>query len=155
MIFDNQVLKPSFTEKDLSGQEVGLIEFLGQFGLISMKMKPGKLHVLGGVMSPLPYTNKYAESFNIQTKYRTLHVNVVHDLNSGSMLGPVYKTLKLIEDDVSVTKLSERKGVILKDYSIIDEKLNYLGKLCFPQQSVKDMVMLGHDSCTGWHFSSS
>ena len=52
---DNQVLKNFFTKPSMSRKEARWLETLGNFGIFPINLKPGKIHVLGDVLSRAPH----------------------------------------------------------------------------------------------------
>jgi RNase H-like domain found in reverse transcriptase len=53
---DNQVLKHLFTKATVSRKEATWLETLGNFGIFPINLKPGRVHVLGDVLSRAPRT---------------------------------------------------------------------------------------------------
>lgn len=52
---DNQVLKHFFTNPSLHRREARWLDLLSQFNILNMNHKPGRIHVLGDVLSRAPH----------------------------------------------------------------------------------------------------
>lgn len=60
---DNQLLKHLFSKETISSRESRWLETLGNFAIIPITLKPGKIHTLGETLSRAPDAN-YDASWN-------------------------------------------------------------------------------------------
>lgn len=96
VITDNQVLKNFFTKTELSRREARWLDFLSQFGITSVTLKKGRVHVLGDTLSRIPQdpldrdvniNNIHQVSVEIPSEYQS-------PLLQDKIFGPIWKALQ-------------------------------------------------------------
>ena len=142
---DNQVLRHLFTKPNISRREARWLETLGNFGIFPINLKPGKIHVLGDVLSRAPHiavNDLEAVSINED--------DIFSCLEEDDFYGPL---LKVLRGEKLKDSVKDRKFRILSKYFHEDERgLFYEGKRCVPKKSVPKLLQLAHDSKIAGHF---
>lgn len=147
---DNQVLKHLFTKQKLSRREARWIETLGNFGVFPITLKPGKIHVLGDVLSRAPH----AEDADIKVNDVEIPYIEFDDVISGyeddQFFGPIVKALNDKWPDDEKQKLKIEK--LLPSFKFVGKRLLYMNKVCVPRKCVSTILDIAHDSRISGHF---
>ena len=150
---DNQVLKIFFTKQKLSRKESRWLETLGNFGIFAITLKPGKIHVLGAVLSRAPHVMEKIDDGllcnDVEVPF-VKHEDVITRYDEDQFFGPVVKAM---EEEWPQDQIQRRKlEKILPMFTKNGGRLYYNGKLCIPRKSVSDVLQLEHDSKISGNF---
>jgi len=147
---DNQVLKHFFTKKKLSRREARWLETLGNFGVFPIKLKPGKIHVLGDTLSRAPHADDSDVVVNdVEVPYIQFD-NVISGYEEDQFFGPIMKALDNEWPKDQKQKLKIEK--LLPLFKREGKKLLYMNKVCVPRKSVSTILRFAHDSLVAGHF---
>ena len=148
---DNQVLKSFFSKAKLSRKEARWLETLGNFGIFPITLKPGKIHVLGDVLSRAPHviTGRNASFSNIEVPEINFE-DIVTRYDDDQFFGPVVRAMEgdFPEDEIQKRKLEKIIPLFCRERA----RLFYNGKLCVPRRSVSSILQMAHDSRISGHF---
>jgi len=142
---DNQVLKHFFTKAKLSRREARWLETFGNFGIFPINLKPGKIHVLGDVLSRAPQL--------LVNDLEVLKVDpedVCTSYDDDEFFGPLLKVMEgqNLSDKIKDKKFKSLIGMYHRD----GRKLLYNGKLCIPRKAVPGIMHMAHDAKIAGHF---
>ena len=144
---DNQVLKYFFTKPKMSRREARLLETLGNFGIFPITLKPGKIHVLGDVLSRAPHVlNGDLSNLNLND-VEVLGVDFedfIPSYEEDQFFGPIVKAMNGDWPKENEKKLTFEK--ILPLFERENKTLYYHGLLCVPRKSVSNLLQMAHDS---------
>lgn len=155
VLTDNQVLKNFFSKATLSRREAGWVEFLGQFGISSMTLIKGKVHVLGDALSRAPHITKseYSspELSNVHVLEIELPPNITKNYETDQLFGPIYSAMRgnFPEDSIQRDRIER----LMPSFQIQDGLLFFGEKICIPRRNVNDLLRLAHDCKISGHFS--
>lgn len=131
VITDNQVLKHFFTKPTLSRREARWLDFLSQFGISAVALKPRRIHVLGDELSRIPPDLSTMEINNIQLL--DVHSPRVFESNHevDQTFGPILRALKGNWPSDRVQR--DRVSRLLPLFQLEGNRLLYDGRLCVVQ----------------------
>jgi len=147
---DNQVLKYFFTKPKLSRREARWLEAFGNFGIFPINLKPGKIHVLGDVLSRAPHAEDAGACVNDVEIPFIRFEDVISGYEEDQFFGPVVEALldKWPEDAIEKLKLEK----MLPMFRLDGKRLLYNGKVCVPRRCVATVLGIAHDARVGGHF---
>jgi hypothetical protein len=151
---DNQVLKHLFPKATVSRKEARWLETLGNFGIFSINLKPGKVHVLRDVLSRAPHTISSEDISSAVINGVEIPVVDFSDFSGNyehdQFLGPILQALQgvLPADDISRRQVNRLLPMFTADEGL----LRYENKLCVPRRCVSRLLQMAHDSRIGGHF---
>lgn len=148
---DNQVLKYFFTKPMLSRREARWLELFAQFGITRVNLKPGRVHVLGDVLSRAPHIMEDTTLVNTVSASGVQGALPFHpEYEDDQLFGPIVKGIQgeLPQDKVQ----RDRTTRLLPLFSYLDGTLWYDKKICVPRRNVKDILYHAHDSPIAGHF---
>ena len=147
---DNQVLKHFFSKPKLSRREARWLETLGNFGVFPINLKPGKIHVLGDVLSRAPHAEEADLFVNDVEVPHIKFEDVIFGYEEDQFFGPIIRALRNEWPDNPKNRLKLEKLVPL--FKLENKKLFYMNKVCVPRKCVSTLLQIAHDSQLGGHF---
>ena len=147
---DNQILKHFFSKPKLSRKEARWLETLGNFGVFPITLKPGKIHVLGDVLSRAPHAPDNDVNVNDMEVPFIQFEDVIREYDDDQLFGPVARALNKKWSDNPKEKF--RLKQLLPYFKLDGKRLFYNGKFCVPRKSVSTIMQIAHDSKVGGHF---
>jgi len=151
------VLKHFFTKQKLSRREARWLETLGNFGIFPVTLKPGRIHVLGDVLSRAPHVTEVNKksliSFNALDIPKIEFEAILGNYENDQFFGPIVKALEGAES--SNGKQNEFIKRVLPMFERDGARLLYQGKLCVPRRAVSSILHMAHDSKIAGHFGFS
>jgi hypothetical protein len=107
---DNQVSKHFLTKSTLSRREARWSEILGNYGIFPITMKPGKVHVLGDVLSRAPHVMNSSDEtsavVNTTEIPRFDRSDIVRNYEADQFCGPIVRPMR---DEFSDTEQGRRQ----------------------------------------------
>ena len=131
MITDNQILKHFFSKPKLSRKEARWLETLGNFGVFPITLKPGKIHVLGDVLSRAPHAPDNDVNVNDMEVPFIQFEDVIGEYDDDQLFGPIVRALNNTWSDNPKEKI--RLKQLLPYFKLGGKRLFYNGKLCVPR----------------------
>lgn len=94
VITDNQVLKHFFTKPHLSRREARWLDFLAQFSITKLALKPGRLHVLGDALSRIPHKPPQVQVSNVQAVSVQPPPGFEDNYEADAVFGPIIRAFR-------------------------------------------------------------
>ena len=148
---DNQVLHNFFTKPSLNRKEARWLELLSQFGIRKVNLRPGRVHVLGDVLSRAPHIMEQDLLAANATSAVSLDIEFGEQYAGDQMFGPIVRAFSGEWSDDPVQK--ERTARLLPLFKFEKGLLYYNGKVCVPRICVRDVLGLAHDLTVSGHFA--
>lgn len=147
---DNQVLKHFFTKPSLNRKEARWLDLLAQFGIKKINLKPGRVHVLGDVLSRAPHVMEEMTLNNVTVSGLASPFDFSMDYESDQLFGPILRGLQgdLPDDKVQRDRVSR----LIPSFTYAEGRLQYGEKTCVPRRQVKDVLHAAHDVSIAGHF---
>lgn len=153
VLTDNQVLKHFFSKPELSRREARWLDFLGQFGISTLTLVKGRVHVLGDAPSRAPHSGRTSSYLN-NVCASTTSFSLVRSFGDGYLsdltFGNIYRHLK--GENLGDGIISRRVANMLPHFKLFGDTLLYDGLICVPQQKIKEILHLAHDNLNSGHF---
>lgn len=151
---DNQVLKHILSKPCINRKEARWLDLLSQYNICQVNLIPGRIHVLGDVLSRAPHIMKEnIELSNLELSY--LNGNYVSQFIEGKytmdqLFGPIYEAFdrRLPQDPVQCDRVQR----LLSCFEKHDKILFYSKKLCVLRSAARELLRLAHDSQVSGHF---
>ena len=150
---DNQVLLHFFSKPNMNRKEARWLDLLSQFGILRMNLKPGRVHVLGDVLSRAPHVMQELgpSVSNMQVSSLALDLQFEMEYETDQTFGPVVKGLR---QELPSDSVQRDRVLRLLTLFGMDEVLLYLKeKVCVPRRRVRDLLHLAHDCKIAGHFA--
>lgn len=147
---DNQVLKHFFTKPTLNRREARWLDLFAQFGITKVTLKPGRVHVLGDVLSRAPHVMEEIALLNHTSVSVPDAIPFHMDYETDQLFGPIVKGLRgdFPEDKIKLERMSRQLPFFTYEHG----KLLYGNKICIPRSGVKEVLYAAHDSSVAGHF---
>ena len=150
---DNQVFHNFFTKPNMNRREARWLDLLPQFGILKMNLKPGRIHVLGDVLSRAPHVMQKdtLDVNNMNVSVVSLNLDCSKQYEEDQLFWPIVKALlgELPENDVHRDRMQSILPLFRKEKGL----LFYRNKVCVPRRSVRDILHLAHDAKVSGHFA--
>eukprot|EP00171_Calliarthron_tuberculosum_P023944 IDg23944t1 len=147
VLTDNHILKNLFTKPNVSRREARWLHYLSQFNITKVTLKPGRIHVLGDVLSKIrdgPIIS------NIHALKVHLPENFIQNYSSDQTFGPLIDAMNGTRpsDQTHVARLKR----LIDVFKLKNGMLYYGNKLCVPRSNIRDLLELAHDCRISEHF---
>lgn len=148
---DNQVLKSFFTKPNLSRREARWLDLFAQFDIDNMCLQPGRVYVLGDVLSRAPHVMEPVEIGNLEASRVSVDMQFEKKHEDDQLFGPLFRAM----NGKPPTEKVERSRVdrMLPSFHTKDAVLYYKGNICVPRESVRSILHLAHDCNISGHFA--
>lgn len=145
---NNQVISHFLSKPNPSRREAWWMEVLEDFSISTLKLKAGKINVLGDALSRI----RHAQNSRVEQSHMDI-VTIVEDdvlllklkaYNDDQAFGTLFRSF----NEVWPNKLKQiRRVKLLKPLLCSkDHKLMYEGSVCAPRKAVRDVNELAHES---------
>lgn len=139
----------------MNRKEARWLDLLSQFGIFKVNLKPGRIHVLGDVLSRAPHVMKEDNLAvnTIQVSSLAFDFDFKNNYGGDQFFSPIINGLR-----GTLPEGSGQRDKILRILPLFrDQKgmLWYQGKVCVPRRSVRDVLHLAHDVKISGHFAFS
>lgn len=148
---DNQILNSFLTKPKLSGKEARWLELFGQFGISKMSLRPGRVHVLGDVLSRAPHVmSGILQVGNMELSKAKIDLGFEKFYFEDQLWGPIFKALT--GEKIKKTVDRHRASLLLPSFIIKEGLLYYRDRICVPRKCVRELLQLVHDCKVAGHF---
>lgn len=146
----DQFLRHFFTKPNLNRREARWIDLCARFGINQIDLKPGRVHVLGGVLSRAPHVMEENVLHNVNLCGAEYPFDFEAEYEHEQLCGQIVRELKEVfpEDMVQRNKVSR----LLPPFKYVSNKLLYAGKMCVPKLQVKNVLYAAYDASVSGHF---
>lgn len=126
---------------NLSRKEARWLEILGQFGISKISLKPGRVHVLGDVLSRRPHVmSAKLELGNAEVSMAIMDLAFGKNYLDDQMFGPI---IRHIQGDRSLNIVQFSHITRLIPYFVVkDSILSYKGLVCVPRKFIRHFLHL-------------
>jgi len=126
---------------------------LSQFNISKVNLKPGRVHVLGDVLSRAPHVmNETSLDINNAqaSSAPVVRMDFAEHYDGDQFFGPIWRSFQgtMPEDPVQRERVARVQGL----FRVEDGKLFYGRKVCVPRNKVRDFLFMAHDAKVAGHF---